>query len=178
MREVHKEPCHFNHTAGLVHNHHAAASDDRADLFEAVEIKRQIQMLRSQTAARRTADLNGFEFAAVSDAAADFKNDVLKRGSHRDFDKAGVCNVSGESEGFGSRACFRAYGAEPFCALGDDRRNVCVSFDVVQNGRLVEKSVLDRARRFRPRHAALAFDGSRQRRAFAADERARALIDM
>ena len=65
-----------------------------------------------------------------------------------------------------------------FAPFGDDGRNVCIGFNVVENGGHFEQTVFNGARGFGAGHAALAFDGSGQCGTFAANECACALVDM
>ena len=134
-------------------------------------------MLFRKASAGRTADLNGFEFLAVFDSAADIVHNLSQGRPHRHFDQSRIDDIACQGKGLCSGAALCTDGFEPFRAFCDNIRYVCKSLHVVQAGRGIEQTLVDRARGFGARHAAVSFDGSRHGRAFPADERACTLID-
>lgn len=67
--EVHEETGHFHHTALVIHDNKAAGTDHGADSFEESNPGAYPVIFGSadaQTAAGGTADLNGFEIAALT----------------------------------------------------------------------------------------------------------------
>ena len=135
-------------------------------------------MLLRQTSAGRSADLHRLELGAVLQTAADIEDDLPKGASHGHLDQTCVLNGTGQGEGLRSRRSFRTDGAVPVCSLKDDLRNVRISLHVVQNRRLLPQALLHGTRRFHTRHASVTLDGSSQSRTLAADERARASVNM
>ena len=130
------------------------------------------------TSAGRAAGLGCLELLAVRDAAADLLDDLAKCRSHRNFHKTYVRDLSAECENLGALGCLGSDGGIPLRALANDLRDVCISLNVIENGRLLEKTFHCGERRSRTRLAALSFDGSHKRCLLAADERACAETDL
>ena len=135
-------------------------------------------MLFRQTAAGGAANLNRLEFRAVLQAAANIEDDLPQGGAHGHLDQAGVLNGAGEGEGLAAGAAGSTDGAEPVGALQDDLGDVGVGFHIVQNRGLLPQTLLHGSGGLGSGHAPVALDGSRQRGAFAADERAGAPVDV
>ena len=87
-------------------------------------------------------------------------------------------NFSADSENF----CTFAFFGTDFCkflrALIDDNGNVCIRFNVVQNGRFAEKTFNRGERRTRTRFASVTFDRSHKRCFLTAYKRTCAETDM
>ncbi len=104
------------------------------------------------------------------DAAADVEDDLAQRRAHRHFDQARVHDAAGEGEHLGALAGGRADAVEPVAAVADDRRDVGVRLDVVDERRPVPQAGHRRIRRPRRRCSASALDRGDERRLLAAHE--------
>ena len=124
------------------------------------------------------ADLHGLELFAVRDAAADVENDLADGRAHRHLDKARVDHVACQGEGLRAGALLRADAMVPLHAVFDDERDVGKRLHIVEHRGLCPQAMLDGARRFDARHAAIALDRRGQGAALTADERARTLVDV
>ena len=175
LGEVHEEARDLDHAGIVTHDDKTAGADNGADLFGRFKVERQVEVLLSQTAAGRAADLNGFELA-VFHAAADIKYDLAQGRAHGDLDKSGVLYVAGQGEGLGAGAGLGADAAVPCRAALDNRRNVCKGLNVIERCRSVEQAVINASGRLGTGHSAPAFDGGGQCRTLAADECACAAI--
>jgi len=178
LREAHEKACRFHHAGALVHDDETARTDDGADLLERVKVQRQVEVLLGQAAARGAADLHRLEFLAVLDAAADVEDDLAQRRAHRHLDQSRVDHVARQGEGLCAGAFLRADAVEPCTAAQNDLRNIRVGLHIVEHRGPRPQTLLDRARRLDARHTALALDGCGQRAALAADECARAAVDV
>ena len=176
-REVEEEARDVDHAGRVVHDDHTAGAHHSADLDQVVIIDRQIEILRRDAAAGRTAGLNGLKLSAVRDAAADVIDDLAERGAHRDLNEAGVDDLAAECEDLGALALLGAHGGEPLCALQNDLRDVRERFNVVDDRGLTEQALVRRERGLVSRLAAVALDGGQKRGLFAANERACAETD-
>ena len=96
----------------FVHDDRAARTHHRATGHEGVVVDRGIEVFLGQAAAGRTAGLNGFEFLAARDAAADIEDQFAEGGSHRDFDEADVVDLAAEGEDLGALGAFGSDGGE------------------------------------------------------------------
>ena len=105
-------------------------------------------------------------------AAADIFYNGAERGAHGNFDKTGIDYLAAQREHLGALALFGTHRREPVGAFKYDLSDVGVSFDVIENGGLAEKSFVRGERRTGTRLAALAFDTGHERRFLAAYERA------
>ena len=178
LGEAHEEPGHFHYTGILAHDHHAAGTHNGIELLHGVEVQRLVQVLFRQAAAGGAANLNCLEFRTVLQAAADIEDDLPQGGAHRHLDQAGVLNGTGEGEGLAAGAAGSTDGAEPVSALQDDLGDIGVGFHVVQNRGFFPQALFHGSGGLGSGHAPIALDGSRQRRAFAADEGAGAPVDV
>ncbi|MNP71911.1 hypothetical protein D3C76_1683650 [compost metagenome] len=59
-------------------------------------------MLLSQTAAGRAAGLDSLEFFASGNTAANLKNNLTQRNTHRDLNQAGIHHLAAKREYFGA----------------------------------------------------------------------------
>src|SRR5208282_1524685 len=136
------------------------------------------QVLFGDDAAGWPAGLDGLEFLALGNAAADAEDDFTQRGAVRDFGEARVADFARQREDLGA---FRLLGAErgiPFRAPQNDRLDGGPGLDVVDIGRLAPQTALCGERRTRHRLAAPAFNAAHQRGFLAAHKRARADADL
>ena len=161
-RKVEEEARNVNHTGRFIHDDHTAGTHHGADLGQVVIVDREIQELCRDAAAGRTARLNSLELLAVRDAAADVIDDLAERGAHRDLNKTGVDDLSAECEDLGALAALGAHGGEPLCTLQDDLRDVGKRFNVVDDRRLTEQTLVRRERGLVAGLAAVAFDGGQK----------------
>ena len=146
-------------------------------LGQRVVVDWRVGQSRRDAAARRPADLDGLEPAAVLDAAADLLHDLADGDAHRHFDQAAAVDLAGQREDLGALAASGAEGGERSGAVAQDPRHAGQRLDVVDEGGLAAEAPLGRVGRAQPRHAALAFEREDQRGLLAADERAGALPD-
>ncbi len=116
--------------------------------------------------------MSSFVALVVGDAAADVENDLAKRSTHRNLNKTGVFDFAADGENLSTGRFFRADASEPVSTVQNNFRDIGVRLDVIENRRLAEDALNSRERRTRTRFAALAFDGSHERRFLAADESA------
>ena len=135
-------------------------------------------MFFRQAAAGGAADLHGLEFRAVLQSAAHVEDDLTQSRTHGNFDQAGVFNGAGEGEGLAAGAAGGADGLKPVRALQNDLGDVGIGFHVVQHRGLLPQTLFYGSGGLGSGHAAAALDGSGQCGAFAADERARAPVDV
>ena len=105
---------------------------------------------------------------SVRYAAADDFDDLAQLDSHGNLDQASVRDLAGKREDLGPFAPFRTHARKPAAAFADDRRNVGVGFDVVDERGLSPEAADCRIRRPRLRCSAPAFDRCNQRSLFAA----------
>ena len=157
--EVHEETSNLYHAGILTHNNKSAGTDDGSNFLDGIEVKRKIQMIFRQTAAGRTADLDGFEFSAILQAAADIINDLSQRGSEWNLDQTGTVDGAGKRECLGAGAALGADTGVPFGTLGDDHGDVCIALDVVEQCGSFKQALINGTVQFRTRLAAVAFDG-------------------
>ena len=135
-------------------------------------------MLRRETAAGGAAYLHSLELLAASHPAADIIDYLPQSGPHGYLDKAGVLNVARQGENFCAGALFGTDAPVPLVTVHYNYGDVREGLHIVQHCGLAEKPLLNSSGGLYPGHAALALDGRRQRRALAADESARASVDM
>ena len=95
-------------------------------------------MFPGETAAGRTAGLDRLKLPASGDASADFIDNVSQTYSHRNLNDSRVDNVPCKGKHLGARTLFRAELTVPRGSVQDNRRCVCQSLHVVDNGRLIE----------------------------------------
>ena len=74
-------------------------------------------MLVRNTSAGRTAGLSCFEFLTAGDTSADFLDNLPKRGTHGDFNQAGVVDLAAQGKYFGALGLFGTHGSKPFRAV-------------------------------------------------------------
>ena len=175
--EVQEKLRHVDHTGGLVHDDHTAGTHDGTGGAELGVVDDGVELLRRDTSAGGTAQLDGFEGHVVLDAAADVEDDVAERGAHGDLDEAASFDLTGKGEDLGALGLFGAHGREGRAAVVDDPGDVRVRLDVVDVGRFLPVAGLGRERRFQAGHAALAFEGLDEGGLFAADEGAGTGLD-
>ena len=139
--EVEEEARDIDHAVVLVHDDQTAGAHHRADGDQVVIVDRRVDQACGDAAAGRTAGLRSLELSAVRDAAADLFDDLAERGAHRDLHKTGVGDLAAEREDLRALRLFGTHGREPVGALQDDLRNVCISLNVVEDGRLAEQTL-------------------------------------
>ncbi len=169
--ELDEETRDVDHARRVVHDDHSARSHHRSHLDQRFVTDLQVEMLLGNAAAGRSAGLHCLESVTVRNATADAFDDLAQRNSHGHFNQAGVRDLAGESENLGSLALFRADRGKPLAAFANDRRDVCKSLDVIDQGRLAPKSAYGRIRRPWRRSSAQTFDRGDQCRLFSAYER-------
>ncbi|OPY04819.1 MAG: hypothetical protein A4E67_02230 [Syntrophaceae bacterium PtaB.Bin038] len=135
-------------------------------------------MLDRDTAAGGAAQLGRLEFLSAGNPSADVVDDRPQRGAHRDLHETHVVHVAGEGEDLRPLALLGADAGVPGPAAQDDLPDVGEGFHVVQDARLLPETGDGGEGGPRAGHAALALDGGHQRRLLAADEGARALVDL
>ena len=135
-------------------------------------------MLLRQTAAAGAADLHSLELSAVLQTAADVEDDLPQGGAHGHFDEAGIFNGTGQGEGLTAGGAGGTDGLEPVSAVQDDLGDVGVGLDVVQDSGLLPQALLNGSGGLGTGHTAVALDGGGQSGALAADECARAAVDV
>ena len=169
-REVEVELGDVDDAVRFVHDDKTTRTHDRANLCERLEVDRGVEELRRNDAAGRTASLSCLELVTAADAAADIEDDFLEGCSHRNFDKAGVVDLAGESKDLRALGRLGTNLVEPIGTLVDDDRNVCERLNIVDDGRAIPKTLDGRERRTGLGHAAVAFDRLEKSSLFAADE--------
>ena len=70
-------------------------------------------MFSRDTSAGRTTGLSCLKLLTVRDAATDIFNNRTKGGTHRDFYKTGVLNLTAESEYLGTLTLLGTHGSKP-----------------------------------------------------------------
>ena len=178
LAEVHEEAGHVDGAGVLVHDDQTAGTHDCPQFGDFFIIDRGVEMLRGNHAARGSAELGGLEPLSLGNASADVEDDGAEGRSHRDFDQADVVDVAGEGEDLRSLALFRSDAGVPGPAPEHDLSDVGERLHVVQDARFLPEAGNGGEGGSRSRHAALSLDGGHQRRFLAADERARALVDL
>ena len=147
------------HDAGvLVHDDHPAGAHHAPGGLQAFVVDGQVEHRFGDAAARRPADLDGLEFAAAGDAAADAVDDLPERDAHRHFDEAGVGDLADEREDLRAFARRRPERREPGRPAADDRRDVGPGLDVVDDRRLAPEPPLGRVGRALARVGPAALD--------------------
>ena len=178
LGELDEVPRDLDHAGFFVHHDEATRAHDRADLLERVVVQRPVQVLGRHAAARWAAGLRGLELAALRDAPANVEHDLPQRRTHGHLDEAGVVHLAGEREDLGAGALLGAEGPVMVGAVQDDVRNVGEGLDIVDVCGLAPQAGLRGERRTHARHAAPALDRCDEARLLAADERARAFLDL
>jgi len=84
--------------------------------------------------------LHGFELFTVWNPATDIENDVANMRTHSDFHQTGAIDLAGKGKDFRALTALGSDGIEPIRPAGDDFRNVCQSFDIVDDRRLAEQT--------------------------------------
>ena len=195
LGEAEVELGHRGHTVLIGENDHTAGTHHRTDAHQRTVVDRGVEVFLGDAAAGGAARLHRLELASADDAAADLEDDLAERRAHRDFDQTHVVDLTGQREDLGAGvaadgldpvAVLVAFGLPvadlgvPLGALAQDDRNRGVGFDVVDVGRAAPVAAADvrRERRFGGGLAALAFHRVDERGLLAADERARAELDL
>ena len=107
-------------------------------------------MLFRQTSAGGATNLYGLKVASL-DAAAQVKDDLAQSRSHGNFNQTGIIYITGQSKCLGAVIAFRTDRLIPLGTLQNDGRNITIGFYVIQDGGLLEKSVLNRTSAHYPR---------------------------
>ena len=168
--ELHVELGHVDHTVVLVHDDGSAGTHHGSLGNEVVEVDRLVEVLGSQTSARRSACLDGLELLAAGDSSADVVDQLPEGCSHRDLDQSDVVDLAAECEDLGSLGLLGSDRCECLGTVAHDVRDTCQGLDVVDDGRLAPQSLDCREWRSGPGHSALAFDGVQQGCLLTADE--------
>ena len=127
-----------------IHHDHAARAHDRAGFGERLVVHRHIETFGRQASAGWTAGLDRFEFPAVRNSAANFENHFAQGDAHRHFDQTVFCTRPARANTFVPLLFSVPMLRVPIPAVADDRRNVGIGFDVVDQGRLAEQALPSR----------------------------------
>lgn len=95
----------------------------------------------------KVANLHRFEFFAILNATANFFHNLTNGDSHRDLDQAAAIHFSGKGKNLGTFALFASDTGKFVRSFADDVRNLCKSFGIVDQGRLLPQTAGSRKRR-------------------------------
>ena len=98
--EFHEESCHVHHAFVVIHDDHAAGTNDGPQPHDRFIIHRCVQVLSRDASAGRATQLNGFKFIAVGDSSADVIDNIAKRYPHGYFDQTDVADIAGKGKDF------------------------------------------------------------------------------
>ena len=168
--EIRIIPGHFHHTASVIHNDHTAGSHHSAVLCQRIKIHLQIQHALRNTAAGRTACLDRLKRPVPDDPAADIKDQMPERCSHGHFHKAGSFYLSYQGKYLGPCTRLCTDFGKFLSSVPDDQRNIRQCFYIIQNGRLVPESFLDRTDILCPGFSYPSLDRCHKGRGFSADK--------
>ena len=167
-----------DHATGFVHDDQPARAHDRAEFGERLVVQADVEVMLGDAAAGGAADLRGLELLARRGPPANVVDQVAQGHADGDFHEAGVLDRPGQGEDLGALALFRAEGGVPRPAAEEDRGDVGVGLDVVQQRRLAPESLHGGERGAGAGLAPIALDRGHQGRLFAADERPGAHADL
>ena len=176
--EVQVELGNVHHAVILVHDDKSARAHHGADSVQRLIVDRSVDMLCGYAAARRSARLGSLELLAVRDTAAYLLDDLAESGAHRYLNESDVSDLTAEGEYLSTLRGLGTHGSVPSRALADYLCDICVCFNVVQQGRLAEQTLYSGERRTGSRFAAVALDGGHERGLLTTDERACAEADL
>ena len=148
----------LNHAGVFIHDDHATGPHHSADVFQGIEVYRDVEMLDRDTTTQRAACLHCLELLTVGDTTADVKDNLTNGDPHRHFNQSRIVNLAGESEDSSTRAALRPNPSEPLRASGDNPWGISIALDVVKISRLAPQSRNHRERRTGTRLTTTAFE--------------------
>src|ERR1022692_4663652 len=153
--EVHEVLGHVDHAGTVVHHDHSAGTHDGTDPGQRFVIDRHIEKFRRDATAGRPAGLHRLILTAVGNATADLEDDLAQGDAHGDFHQPGIFHASSKGKYLGALALFATDLGVPFSAVSDNRWDVGVGLNVVDQRGLPEQSLLGGIRRTRTGRASL-----------------------
>ncbi len=145
--ELKEELCKVNHTGVFIHYDKTAGAHHRACCDKVIEVDRSINKRSRETSAGGATCLSCFELLAVGDTATDLLDYLTESCSHGNLYETCVCDLTAESEYLCTCGLFSTDGLEPVSAVKDDLSDICISLNVVKDGRLSKETLYCRERR-------------------------------
>jgi len=133
--EVHEEPGNVYHAALVVHDDEPAGAHDGAQRRQVFVVDGGVEVIGGNAAAAGSSGLGSLEAVAFGYAAADVIDDFTERYAHGNLDEAGIVDLASQGEYLRAFALFSADAGVPVAAAVDDRGDVAVGLDVVDQGR-------------------------------------------
>ena len=112
--KFHEVFCEIHRARTAVSDDHAARTHERSELHQRFVIDRCVKVRFWDATTGRAARLHGLEACivqtrAIGNAAANLEHDLAQGCAHRDFDQAGVVDLSGKRKNFCAFGFFEGY---------------------------------------------------------------------
>src|SRR5665647_404614 len=120
--------------ATLVKNKYRSGSQSCANGSHGIEADLSIQLGSRDKCTGGTSDLNGFEFLAGCNAAAELEDNFSDSSVGRDFEEGFVSYIAGQGNNFGAWIGWCTNRGVPSGTLCNDYRYVCKSFYIINDG--------------------------------------------
>ncbi len=178
LHELQEESGDVHHTGGIIHDDKTARAHNGAELLEGGVVEGNVEVLPGHAPSGGTTDLGRLEGFVVFDAAAYVVYEFPEGGADGHLHEAGITNGPGKGKHLGALAVLGTDTRVGLGALGENRGDVGVGLDVVENGWLAPQALVGREGWSRRRFTPFPLDGVDEGGFLATDECAGALPDL
>src|SRR5215471_15175315 len=142
-------PCGANHTGAIVHDDHAAGTEEATRRLNGFVVQVYIfDFFATQHRHRSAAGNHTFELSAIRHPAAILFKKFFEWVPHDQLINARFVDMAADAEEFGAFAFFRAHGRVGSSTMIENPGQRCQRFDIVDDRRTAEEPVGRRKRRF------------------------------